>query len=458
MKGSSFPSHRLAIEEASPAPRPLLIPSSENDPISLFTPSSAVHVHVPSTQIKASTISSSPTPNSIPRPSDDSFKSRISQSSRVPGTSEPNEQEDEDENQDFGAFMQREEMKDLVAEKQGEKIKNLKEMKAKLAREAALRNKPKSKADDDDDLDIVQDSHDFLVEGRDRASGNVKPSIKSLDNIRAAAPRRSTTPLEKGGPKPQSKSLKATETYIHHAAHTPNHASSKFLNGGVRPAGQKNGRDAAISQAKLDAYILDKHRQQANKTKKKKEERWGRGRILPQRVTQDVDELVTQAEQADGTEDEDEVEDEEDGQYTPDDENEEQELVYSDEEEGDEEAEEPQKKDEPIVDSFGAKGNHSESEEEEDEDSALILRRKNRKPRASAWILGSDDEDESMPAKAPTQREPLAEAAISNLAPLADDIDVDLAGFDEGGMSQLFDATQVEDAGDGVRKAARTFS
>nr|KIR48654.1 hypothetical protein I312_01723 [Cryptococcus bacillisporus CA1280] len=410
---------------------------------------SAVHVHVPSTQIKASTISSSPTPNSIPRPSDDSFKSRISQSSRVPGTSEPNEQEDEDENQDFGAFMQREEMKDLVAEKQGEKIKNLKEMKAKLAREAALRNKPKSKADDDDDLDIVQDSHDFLVEGRDRASGNVKPSIKSLDNIRAAAPRRSTTPLEKGGPKPQSKSLKATETYIHHAAHTPNHASSKFLNGGVRPAGQKNGRDAAISQAKLDAYILDKHRQQANKTKKKKEERWGRGRILPQRVTQDVDELVTQAEQADGTEDEDEVEDEEDGQYTPDDENEEQELVYSDEEEGDEEAEEPQKKDEPIVDSFGAKGNHSESEEEEDEDSALILRRKNRKPRASAWILGSDDEDESMPAKAPTQREPLAEAAISNLAPLADDIDVDLAGFDEGGMSQLFDATQVEDAGDG---------
>lgn len=376
----------------------------------------------------------------------------------MPGTSEPNEQEDEDENQDFGAFMQREEMKDLVAEKQGEKIKNLKEMKAKLAREAALRNKPKSKADDDDDLDIVQDSHDFLVEGRDRASGNVKPSIKTLDNIRAAAPRRSTTPLEKGGPKPQSKSLKATETYIHHAAHTPNHASSKFLNGGVRPAGQKNGRDAAISQAKLDAYILDKHRQQANKTKKKKEERWGRGRILPQRVTQDVDELVTQAEQADGTEDEDEVEDEEDGQYTPDDENEEQELVYSDEEEGDEEAEEPQKKDEPIVDSFGEKGNHSESEEEEDEDSALILKRKNRKPRASAWILGSDDEDESMPAKAPTQREPLAEAAISNLAPLADDIDVDLAGFDEGGMSQLFDATQVEDAGDGVRKAARTFS
>lgn len=370
----------------------------------------------------------------------------------MPGTSEPNEQEEEDGNQDFGAFMPREEMKDLVAEKQGEKMKNLQEMKAKLAREAALRNKPKSKADDDDDLDIVQDSHDFLVEGRGRASGNVKPSIKTLDNIRAA-PRRSTTPFEKGGPKPQSKSLKATETYIHHAAHTPNHSSSKFLNGGVRPAGQKKGRDAAISQAKLDAYILDKHRQQANKTKRKKEERWGRGRILPQRVTQDVDELVAQA---DGKEDEDDEEDEEDGEYTPDDENDEQELVYSGEEEGDEEAEEPQKKDEPIVDSFGEKGNHSESEEE-DEDSALILKRKNRKPRVSTWILGSDDEDESMPANAPTQQEPPAEAAISNLAPLADDIDVDLAGFDEGGMSQLFDATQVEDAGEGVRKAVRTF-
>ncbi|KIS01689.1 hypothetical protein L804_01568 [Cryptococcus deuterogattii 2001/935-1] len=449
LKGSSPPSHRLTIEEASPAPRPLLIPSSENDPISLFTPSSAVHVHVPSTQIKASTISSSPTPSSIPRPSHDSFKSRISQSSRVPGTSEPNEQEEEDKNEDFRAFTQREEMKELVAEKQEEKMNNLKVMKAKLAREAALRNKPKSKADDDDDLDIVEDSHDFLVEGRGLANGNVKPSIKTLDNIRAAAPRRSTTPFEKGGPKAQSKSLKATETYIHHAAHTPNHASSKFLNGGVRPAGQKKGRDAAVSQAKLDAYILDKHRQQANKTKRKKEERWGRGRILPQRVTQDVDELVAQVEQADGKGDEDEDEDEEDGEYTPDDENEEQELMNRGEEVGDEEAEEPQKKDEPIVDSFGEKGNRSQPETEEDEDLALILKRKNRKPRASTWILGSDDEDESMPAKAPTQREPLAEAVISNLAPLADDIDVDLAGFDECGMSQLFDATQVEDAGDG---------
>lgn len=114
-------------------------------------------------------------------------------------------------------------------------------------------------------------------------------------------------------------------------------------------------------------------------------------------------------------------------------------------------------KDGPTADGSGDKGNQSQSEEEDDDDSALILKRKNKKPRVSARILESDDEDESVPPKVPTQREPLAEAAISNLAPLADDIDIDLAGFGEGGMSQLFDATQVDDAGDGVRRAIHTF-
>lgn len=184
-------------------------------------------------------------------------------------------------------------------------------------------------------------------------------------------------------------------------------------------------------------------------TKGKKEEQWGRGRILPERVTQDVDELVTQAEQAGEEEDEDGDEDEDDGEYAPDDESEEQELVYSGEEEEDEKSEELPMKDEPIADTSGDKGNQSQSEEEEEEDSALILKRKSKKPRASARVLESDDEDESVPPKAPTPREPLAETAISNLAPLAADIDIDLAGFGEGGMSQLFDATQIDNAGDG---------
>lgn len=328
-------------------------------------------------------------------------------------------------------------------------VRNLKEIKAKLAREAAFRNKPRSKADDDDDLDIVQDSHDLLLERSGPAGGSVKPSTKTLDNIRATASRRSVTSFEKDDLKPQSNSQGATETYIHHAAHTPNHASSKFLNGGVRPVGQKKGRDGAISQAKLNAYILDKHRRQANTTKKKKEEQWGKGRILPERVTQDVDGLVTQAEQIDEEEDEDKDEDEEDEEYAPDDESEEQELVYSGEEEGAEEDEGLQMKDGPTADGSGDKGNQSQSEEEDDDNSALILKRKNKKPRVSARILESDDEDESVPPKVPTQREPLAEAAISNLAPLADDIDIDLAGFGEGGMSQLFDATQIDDAGEG---------
>jgi len=243
-----------------------------------------------------------------------------------------------------------------------------------------------------------------------------------------------------------------TETHVDFAAKAWKHGEMKNANGGAVPAGQKKGRDVVITRAQLDHAMRMKHKEQTEKLRKKKEEEWGRARLLPEKTEQDIDALVAATAQQ-STENEDS--DEEDEDFVP--EGDEDILVeegdevlhHSGEEtEGDDEVEEDDHDSneladevEPISTEEGAKPDSIDDDEE-----VQVIRRKARPVYRVAF--GSDDEEATPRA---TQKRTAAVVASSPTR-IRSEPDfggsIDLGGFGddaEGGFSQLFEATQVDD-------------
>ncbi|WWC60580.1 uncharacterized protein I303_103154 [Kwoniella dejecticola CBS 10117] len=248
-----------------------------------------------------------------------------------------------------------------------------------------------------------------------------------------------------------------SETYVDFAGKAFSHSNQKLQNGGARPSTQKKGRDEALSNEEFNKFIVAKHQQQISLIARKKEEDYGRVKMLPGRQEQIIQIPETQVEgdqpeDADG----DKVEDEDDEEYNPEEgeEEEEERMVWSGEDEGSGSEAEP---DEEAVDQ-GEEGIENivdvipetlEDDEEEEEEVNPMFK---RKPRASARVaFDSDDEDNAKPssAKEVPRQEDQPQSSATLKSSTADDGfgGFDLGGFGDAsqGFSQLFGATQAAD-------------
>lgn len=248
--------------------------------------------------------------------------------------------------------------------------------------------------------------------------------------------------------KPASEAV--TETYAEYAAKTFKHNELRAANGGSRPAGQKVGRDKALEKAQLDQLLASGHAVQIQAIREKKEQNFGRAKVMPGKKVEDWKELVELSERRTDREEVEEDEDDEDEDFAPEDEESQVDMRSGDEGDIEEEDEVATDTDEavarPQVDEV------AEEAGKEDEENVSPI--KIRRPRHTArFAITSDDEDQT-PKKAPdstqsqVKRAPLTE--INILQPVALGVafgeDLDLGGFgddDAGGFSQLFEATQL---------------
>lgn len=252
-----------------------------------------------------------------------------------------------------------------------------------------------------------------------------------------------------------------TETHVDFAAKAWKHGEMKQANGGSVPAGQKKGRDVVITQAQLDHAVRMKHKEQTERLRRKKEEEWGRTRSLPEKREQDIEALVAATAQQSMTKEES---DEEDEDFVPDDEDDgeveegDDVMYYSGEETEGDDVEDNVGEDgeatddvEPISTEEGPKPDSIEDDEE-----SQVVKRKVRSSNRVAF--DSDDEGTPRASRKPTSAKiassptKMANSAVTIDHNLAADTDlggdIDLGGFGddgEGGFSQLFEATQVDD-------------
>ena len=362
----------------------------------------------------------------------------------VPGTSDGVEDDDE----------RIPDMPDALAEARVKQAQEA-ELKAKqeqlrLRKAAALRANTTQKATpvEEDDFEILPDEHTPKPRARFASTGspnakavlqksNKSPAISKArqDYLRRAG--RSTRPKED-----------LTETYIEVAAKTFNHAGQRQASGGARPAGQKAGRDRPLSTTQMNAKMQEASRAQAALVRQKKEEAWGKVRVLPQKRQLDM-QAVIQASARYETREVEEDEDEEDGDFVPEGEDMDQDVEMDDVENG---FATPAEQDEDDVQGSESGESHgtdkenqpapvehdtSDPADEDDEDTPIIRRR----PRPSARVeVNSDDEGEVRP------RAPLEEIVPVQTTPTAPVFD--LGGFGDGspGFSQLFEATQLNTA------------
>ncbi|WVR05601.1 hypothetical protein IAU60_002620 [Kwoniella sp. DSM 27419] len=330
-----------------------------------------------------------------------------------------------------------------------------------LAQQGQLNLGP-AKADSGDELDLELDVtpkkevKPVLLNAQVNGSGKRAPTAKGVlfqETKQPTVSRQRQMILQQAGRNAKSKQSKVTtETFVEHAGKEFRHADQKQINGGARPAGQKKGRDSVISHQDLSEHIKDLHRKQTLALRANKESEYGRVRKLPGRVEQEIIISATDPQAETSVADEDDGE--EDDDFVPSDEDEDEKIQWSGEE-----AEEGSDEDEPDVDGGIEKGDSirtpSAGVEEDGDDEVVPLRKP--KPRSSARIVDSDDEDSSTPARLSTQRTPLKEVLVpqtstGDFGPSGSFGEIDLAGFgDSGGspgFSQLFGATQADDGED----------
>jgi len=250
-----------------------------------------------------------------------------------------------------------------------------------------------------------------------------------------------------------------TETHVDFAAKAWKHGEMKHLNGGAAPAGQKKGRDIIITQAQLDNAVKMSHIAQMKKLQAKKEADWGRARNLPERREQNIEALVAATAQQSMTR---EDSDEEDDDFVPDDEND---IGESDVEKGDEvryysgeetEGDDVEETEQPTAETADSVEPTSTDEGPkpdsiEDDEKVQVVK---RKARPSNRVAYDSDDDAATPRASQKHvqgrnilsQPKMAGSAIGKSQSIGEDIDLGGFGDDgEGGFSQLFEATQVDD-------------
>ncbi|WVF70952.1 hypothetical protein IAT40_005747 [Kwoniella sp. CBS 6097] len=446
--------------------------ASPADEISAFTPSSAPREPLTGhSKPSVVTVHSSPTP--ITRKS--KGKSKVV----VPGTSDAAEEVDV-ESQNLDSFFASETQREKDEAARQANFKKLQEFKQQHARAppAKLHLGPAKSGSDDDDFEFEDEEPTPRKEitksiaigqaavkaGRGGAKG-----VLLKDSAQPSVSRQKQMLLQRACKSARNQHHEEiSETYFDGAGRAFRHSDQKQMNAGSKPAGQKHGRDTALTPQAVEAYIKQSHQRQVVAIQKKKEEDYGRTRRLPQRVEQEVPILadVSNPEADEGSDDE-----AGDENYAPDGEGEEEDdrMAWSGEEadEGSEaeveeeesegtsrvDGEEIDQENEPVVSAAPA--------EEDDEEEALSTFK--RKPRASRRAIDSDDEDSitrPLAKSSPAQRTPLREVPTPQLQAEAtakdngdnEFGDFDIGGFGSGiegsqGFSQLFGATQAGDDG-----------
>ena len=346
---------------------------------------------------------------------------------------------------------------DELLEQENKRRQQLEATKRLSAAKAAVLRasvKPAGDAESDDDIDIYYEAPraaTFVPHLGKDAGRRVMPDAKAILNKTSATPavtKQRQAMLRRAGKNARPKD-EVTETFVHFAGKTYKHAELRKANAGAVPAGQKKGRDQNISQTQVNEMTKAKHQRQIAAIQRQKEEEWGRVRALPKKEQQDVKTVLEMtAKAAEEREEDSDEEDGEDGEFVPEGSEGEEELEegvrtnYSGEETevvaGSEEED-------------GAGSERADTDKENqpteaagsDEDElAPIIR---RKPWASTRnALNSDDEGDTSPGMA-SARPPLAEITIPQQLLMGGDLDLEGFGSEEGGFSQLFEATQPVD-------------
>ncbi|WVQ65190.1 uncharacterized protein L199_003363 [Kwoniella botswanensis] len=468
--------HKNAVPGLTFAKSPQTSPSQPTPPdddIIGFTPSSGLRRPLGTTSTSRISIENPNTPTPAPGKKDKGKYKVV-----VPGTSEGPEPDEEEEDQNFTTFMDKQEIRDKEKADRDAKRKKLLEFKQNMVKQQIAKlnlepSKPSSSdheheedESEDDDLEFDDDEPTPKKEVVKQAM----PKVTGAKAVLAKNVNQSTISKQKQGflaragklhkkVKPQDQNqLDISETYVDFAAKTFSHAQQKQLNGGSKPANQKKGREEPLSNEDMAKLIQKKHQEQIVKLRQKKEEDYGRVKVLPQRVEQDFQVLLEASKnqhENDNDENGDDDEDGEDEDYNP-----EEEMVWSGEEQEEEEGEgEVDDQSQPGEEREGEDQNEDQHalpatlEEDDDEEYTPMIK---RKPRASARVaLDSDDEDAQTQAQArtrssPAQKAPLAEvpAGLTATAKSTQGFGgFDLGGFgdDAGsqGFSQLFGDTQA---------------
>ncbi|OCF56692.1 hypothetical protein L486_05546 [Kwoniella mangroviensis CBS 10435] len=471
----SYSDHKNAVPGLTFAKSPQTSPSQPTPPdddIIGFTPSSGLRRPLGTTSTSRISIENPNTPTPAPGKKDKGKYKVV-----VPGTSEGPEPDEDD--QDFSTFMDKQEIRDKEKADRDAKRKKLLKFKQNMVKQqiAKLNLEPSKPSSSDHEHEQDESEDDDLEFDNDEPTPKkeaVKQAIPKVTGAKAVLAKnvnQSTISKQKQGflaragklhkkVKPQDQNqLDISETYVDFAAKTFSHAQQKQLNGGAKPANQKKGREEPLSNEDMANLIQRKHQEQIVKLRQRKEEDYGRVKVLPERVEQDFQVLLAASRNEHENENDKTGDDDEDGEdedYNPEDE-----MVWSGEEQEEEEEEEGEDDDqsEPGEEGEGEDQNEDQDalpttlEEDEDEESTPMIK---RKPRASARVaFDSDEEDAQTPAQArirslPAKKAPLAElpAGLTATAKSTQG----LGGFDFGGFgddagsqgfSQLFGDTQA---------------
>ena len=370
----------------------------------------------------------------------------------IPGTSEDAAQEEDEDNMpsllDMFEQQQREEE---AKRKKVEQAAKLQRMKA-----AAMKQKqPAIKDDlDEDDFAIIEEKRTPSKAHPKSALPAKSPSAKAVLQRDNASPKLSKQKLDflrRAGKSARTKG-DVTETLAEFVGKTFDHAGLRRANGGAKPAGQKKGRESAISMQQVNAMIYAGHKAQAAAFREQREKDWGKVRSLPHRREQDMESIIKASEKLDAKyEPMSDEDDNADDEFIPDDEDEDEEEeggeaeVFSGESDEElEEAEDEEAAGESDTEGTANKENEPLEVSVESDGEEPIVQRKHRSTARRA-IDSDDDGDITVMVTNKTARLPLAEVEIDS-ALIRPEQNAMLVGFgDSPGFSQLFEATQLND-------------
>jgi hypothetical protein len=310
----------------------------------------------------------------------------------------------------------------------GENKDDLQARKNRAAVAALRQAQAKQDDSDSDDLEIVKETPKKPTKPRPPPKVAPVPKSRELSNLHLLAG------IKTGAPRGDM-----SESYWQHAGKAFAHADTKVKQGARAQQGVSARKNEAVGLADVNRYMLEKARMLGAKLQKEKEDAWGTRRVLADKEELDLSAAVQVNGDAQDEMDEEDVGEDED--YVPD---------GSGSEAGDAsevEADDAEVDQRPVY--SGEEDNEMEEAEAEpdvteDED------KENQPPNVE-----SDDEQTPV-ARLIRARKVIRSPSGSPLAPLAplpvlDDPSPELGllspggfGSDEGGFSQLFGETQVD--------------
>lgn len=303
--------------------------------------------------------------------------------------------------------------------------------------------------DDDGDFTIIPDE----PPAQRKASGGAR----ALSNARAGlnrypAPTASfkQKELKFGSAGRRMAKQPVTETHINFAARNFAHANLKHANGGSRPAGQKPGRDTPVTHAQISTRLVDLHHKQAHELQLVREEKYGAGRLLPEKQKLDLSATISSTARTPESDDSD-------SDFAPDDDREaESDAEVANDWSGDDEGAEaamPTSVQDSVDDDLHESDADPDDQDKEnrplvaapivdsDDDNDVLQPVKKRNARTRVSFLSDDEGDADDGVRDQTLREathrlPAPSTAGPSLS--------DGFGFGDDSFSQLFAETQAD--------------